>query len=338
MAVRRLALLAATMLAACQPVGPDYHLPQQALVNAPTAQGAFTGAAPALSTNTAPPGRWWQLYDNATLNRLIEEALTANTDLRVAEANLERSRALVAQAKAGREVGVNFNFDPAYGQLSAEQYLQPAIIAPTGLYDLGVSASYELDLFGRIRRGIEAANAEDEAVEDARDLARMAVMAQVAAAYVDLCGAGAQLQTLQRVLALQKERLGLLQKLVIAGRGTRLDITRAEGLIAQTQADIPSLEARRRNALFLLATLAGKPPAAFDAKLETCDVIPALARPIPVGDGAALLKRRPMCVGPSANWLPPLRASASSPPIFIHASHWAAVWARPACSPTFLIR
>lgn len=291
--MRRLALLAATMLAACQPVGPDYHLPQQALVNAPTAQGAFTGAAPALSTNTAPPGRWWQLYDNATLNRLIEEALTANTDLRVAEANLERSRALVAQAKAGREVGVNFNFDPAYGQLSAEQYLQPAIIAPTGLYDLGVSASYELDLFGRIRRGIEAANAEDEAVEDARDLARMAVMAQVAAAYVDLCGAGAQLQTLQRVLALQKERLGLLQKLVIAGRGTRLDITRAEGLIAQTQADIPSLEARRRNALFLLATLAGKPPAAFDAKLETCDVIPALARPIPVGDGAALLKRRP---------------------------------------------
>lgn len=289
--MRRIALLVVAALCACQPVGPDYHLPAQALVNAPAAQGPFNGAQTA--DKAGPPSRWWHLYDDPDLDRLVEEALNANTDLRVAEANLERSRALVAQAKAGQEVGVNFNFDPSYGQLSAEQYLQPALIAPTGLYDLGVSASYELDLFGGIRRGIEAANAEDEAVEAARDLVRMTVAAQVAAAYVDLCGAGAQLQTLQRVLSLQKDRLVFLQRLMAAGRGTRLDITRAQGLVAQTQADIPSLEARRRNALFLLAILSGKPPAAFDARLESCRIIPALARPIPVGDGASLLKRRP---------------------------------------------
>jgi outer membrane protein TolC len=122
---------------------------------------------------------------------------------------------------------------------------------------------------------------------------RITVAAQVAAAYVDLCGAGAQLKTLQRLVALQKDRLDDLQKLVAAGRGTRLDITRAQGLLAQTQADIPSLEARQRDALFLLATLSGKPPAAFDARLANCQALPALARPIPVGDGAALLKRRP---------------------------------------------
>lgn len=291
--MKRIAALALIALCGCKPVGPDYQLPQQALINLPAAQGPFLGADGKATAAARPPARWWQLYDNPDLNRLVEESLTANTDLRVAEANLERSRALVAQAKAGQEVGVNFNFDPSYGQLSAEQYLQPRIIAPSGLYDLGLSASYELDLFGGIRRGIEAANAEDEAVEAARDLVRMAVAARVTAAYIDLCGAGAQLQTAQRLLALQRDRLGDLQRLVTAGRGTRQDITRAQGLLAQTQADIPSLEARQRNALFLLATLSGKPPAATDVRPEECQTIPQLARPIPVGDGAALLKRRP---------------------------------------------
>lgn len=267
-------------------------MPQQAMVNAPGAQSPFAEAGSTATDQTAPPDRWWQLYDDPELSRLVEDALTANTDLRAAEANLERSRALVAQAQAGQELEGGFNFDPAYGQLSAEQYLQPRIIAPAGLYDLGVSASYELDLFGGIRRGIEAARAEDEAVEAARDLVRMTVVAQVAAAYVDLCGAGVQISTAQHVVELQRDRLDDLQRLTAAGRGTRLDVTRAQGLLAQTQADIPSLEARRRNALFLLATLSGKPPAAFGRALD-CRVIPTLTRPIPVGDGAALLKRRP---------------------------------------------
>src|SRR6201999_2234989 len=150
------------------------------------------------------------------------EAFAANTDLRVAEANLERSRALVSEARAGQEVGVAFNFDPNYGQLSAEQYLQPRLIPPDGLYDLGLSASYELDLFGRIRRAIEAANAEDQAIEATRDLVRVAVAAQTAAAYVDLCSAGAQLVTLRHILALQEDRLVYLTRIIAAGRGTRL--------------------------------------------------------------------------------------------------------------------
>src|SRR5262249_19810199 len=149
----------------CKPAGPDYQLPQQALVNAPVAQGRFTGAGSAATTDAGPPDHWWQLYHDPDLNQLVENALAANTDLRVAEANLERSRALVAEAKAGREVEAKFNFDPSYGQLSAEQFIQEQIIPPSGLYDLGVSVSYELDLFGGIRRGIEAASAEDEAVE-----------------------------------------------------------------------------------------------------------------------------------------------------------------------------
>jgi NodT family efflux transporter outer membrane factor (OMF) lipoprotein len=292
-AVKRNFALVFLVLFGCKPVGPDYQLPQQALVNAPAAQSHFAGAGSAATADTEPPDRWWRMYSDPELNRLVENALAANTDLRVAEANLERSRALVAQAKAGREVQGSFNFAPSYAQLSAEQYLQQQIISPTGLYDLGVSVSYELDLFGGIRRGIEAASAEDEAVEAARDLVRMTVAAQVSAAYVDLCSAGAQLKTVQRLVALQKDRLGYLQKLVAAGRGTRLDITRAQGLLAQTLADVPGLEARQRDALFLLATLAGRPPAAFDASLGSCQSIPPLTRPIPVGDGAALLKRRP---------------------------------------------
>ncbi|HEY4078249.1 MAG TPA: efflux transporter outer membrane subunit [Rhizomicrobium sp.] len=289
---RALVFVLTAALFACKPVGPDYQLPQQAVVNAPAANGRFASADSATANAPLPP-QWWRLYQAPDLDRLIEAAFVANTDLRVAEANLERSRALVTEARAGQEVGVAFNFDPNYGQLSAEQYLQPRIIPPDGLYDLGLSASYELDLFGRIRRAIEAANAEDQAIEATRDLVRVTVAAQTAAAYVDLCGAGAQLVTLRHTLALQEDRLAYLTRLIAAGRGTRLETTREQGLIAQVRADVPSLEARQRNALYLLATLTGRPPAAFDTTLQSCTAIPALTQPIPVGDGAALLRRRP---------------------------------------------
>jgi NodT family efflux transporter outer membrane factor (OMF) lipoprotein len=285
-------LVLAAALGACEPVGPNYQVPEQALVNAPLANGRFATSDAAVSDGALPP-QWWRLYDSPDIDRLIAQAFAANTDLRVAEANLERSRALVKEAQSGQEVGISFNFDPYYGQLSAEQYIQPRIIPPDGLYDLGLSASYELDLFGRIHRGIEAARAEDEAVEAARNLVRVTVAAQTVAAYVDLCGAGAELATLRHTLALQESRLSYLTLLIAAGRGTRLDATREQGLIAQVRADLPGLAARQHSALYLLATLTGRPPAAFDAALQNCSVIPVLARPIPVGDGAALLRRRP---------------------------------------------
>jgi NodT family efflux transporter outer membrane factor (OMF) lipoprotein len=247
----------------------------------------------AVTADEEPPGHWWQLYDDPELNQLVTAALAANTDLRVAEANLERSHALVEQVKARQQVQGSFNADPAYALMSAEQYFQPQVIGAMGMYDLGASAFYELDLFGGIRRGIEAASAEHEAVAAARDQVQMAVAAQVVAAYVDLCSAGAQRKHVEQMLALQQERLEYLQTLAVDGRGTRLNITPAQEILERVRADIPTLDARTHDALYLLATLTGRPPAAMDVRLQSCTVIPVLDRPIPVGDGVALLKRRP---------------------------------------------
>ncbi len=289
-----LTLIAAALTAGCATVGPDYHPPKGAILNAPAAQGRFVGADhnPAVSED-AVPDHWWRLYDAPKLDALIETALKANTDLRVAEANLERSRALLAEAKAARRPNVTFNLDTSYAQLSAQQYLLTEMIPTTGLYDVGLTVSYDLDLFGRIRRGIEAAKADDEAVEAARDLVRVNVAAEVTRAYVDVCGAGAEIAAARHTLALQQQSFGQTRRLVRAGRGSALDLVRSQGQIEQSRANIPSLQARQRNAEYRLATLTGRPPAAFDPSLEVCAAPPALKQPIPVGDGAALLKRRP---------------------------------------------
>lgn len=287
-------LAAVLLLAACKTVGPDYRTPPRAAVNAPAARGGFVGArGDAAVTEAPPPPQWWRLYDDARLNGLVAEAFAANTDLRVAEANLERSHALLAEARAARRPNLTVNFDPGYAQLSAQQYLQAEPIPAMGLYDVGLTLSYQLDLFGGIRRGIEAAKADDQAVEAARDLARVNVAAEVTRAYLDVCGAGAELAAARRALALQQQSLALTQRLARAGRGVSLDVTRSQGQIAQYRANIPALLARQRNAEFRLATLSGRPPAAFDPSLDACAALPRPPAPIPVGDGAALLARRP---------------------------------------------
>src|SRR4029077_6182426 len=150
-----------------------------------------------------------------------------------------------------------------------------------------------LDLFGGIRRGIEAARADDEAVEAARDLVRVNVAAETIRAYVDACGAGMQLEAAVRVLSVQQQSLALTERLFQGGRAIDLDVTRTRQLVDQQTGVIPTFEAARRNALFRLATLTGKPPALFSRELESCSSPPRLTRALPVGDGAALLKRRP---------------------------------------------
>ena len=276
------ALVAA--VSACAPVGPDYHLPASALINAPTAEGRFVGAAGNRAVVEAPlPTNWWRLYQSADLDRLVSQAFTANTDLRVAEANLERSRAMVSAAKAAGQPNAALNLDFAREQLSAEQYLYGGALPVENLYDVGLTASYELDLFGRIRRGVEAAKADDEAVEAARDLVRVSVAADVTRAYAEVCSAGDQLTTARASLALQQQSLSLTQRLVKAGRGTTLDLTRSQGQIDQFRASIPALEAGRRNALFRLATLTGRPPAEFEAGLTRCVNRPRPGRADPRG-------------------------------------------------------
>jgi outer membrane protein, multidrug efflux system len=275
-------------------VGPDYRLPKQADFNAPTAQGEFVGARqnPAVQAGT-PPAEWWRLYRSPDLDSLVTAALSENTDLRVADANLERSHALVelARSEGQPNAGIEAGYDRTL--LSAEDYLSTADLPPFNIYDLSLSASYELDLFGRIRRGIEAAKANDEAVRAARDWVRVTVAAQVTGAYLEVCTTGDELAVATRSVDLQRQSLAFTSRLKELGRGTSLDVTRSQALVDQIESSVPSIEARRRNALFRLATLTGRPPEEFDSRLTRCVSAPPLAEPIRVGDGAALLRRRP---------------------------------------------
>jgi multidrug efflux system outer membrane protein len=287
---------ASLMLLACAAgctVGPDYHLPKEAAFNAPGSQVPFdTQNNRAVNEGKLPP-QWWHLYRSADLDRLVAAALAANTDLRVADANLERSRALVALAKSEAQPDVSIDAGFQRTQLSADQFLSTANVPNFSLYDISLSASYELDLFGRIRRGIEAAKADDEAVEAARDWVRVTVAADVTRAYLDVCSAGDELTVATRSVDLQRQSLALTRQMQQGGRATRLDVARSQNLVDQLQSSVPTIEMRRRNALYQLATLTGKPPSEFDIELTSCVSAPAIDQPIPVGDGEALLRRRP---------------------------------------------
>lgn len=280
-------------LAACSTVGPDYKLPDEAKVNAPGAQGRFVGAkSPAVSQAPVPAG-WWKLYDDPVLNGLVEEALKANTDLRVAAANLARARAVAGEADDAGGFKLGASAVAMHARESGEQYLKSEQLPVENLADVGVKVSYQVDLVGRLKRAAEAAHADAEASQAALDLARVSVAAEVARAYVDACANGHELSVAQRTVDLQARSLDINRRLVKAGRGTAVDLTRAQALLDQSHAALPTFQSRRRAALYRLATLTGKPPAEFPKAVEACAAPPTLTRPIPVGDGAALLRRRP---------------------------------------------
>ncbi|WP_454884329.1 efflux transporter outer membrane subunit [Sphingomonas oryzagri] len=289
--LRRAALMAPLLLAACTTVGPDYRLPEKAVVNASGAQGAFLSGGNGVSTEPLPD-HWWKLFDDPTLDALIEKALAGNTDLRVAEANLQRSQALLAVARSARETGLA-DAETSYVQQSAEQSLQHVQPPERPVYNMGVAISYDLDLFGGIRRGIEAASADSEATAAARDLVRINVAAETARAYSDICNAGHQLDILQQLIGVQEQSLQLTRSLIAHGRAPQFEQSRQQGTIENSKAQIAPLEARQRNAAFRLATLEGLPPADYDRSLLACHAPLQLHALLPTGDGQALLRRRP---------------------------------------------
>ncbi|HEV3426464.1 MAG TPA: efflux transporter outer membrane subunit [Paraburkholderia sp.] len=278
---------------ACINLGPNYKLPQEALVNAPLAQGPIAGADKAPVSQGAVPNDWWRLYDDPALDQLVQEALKSNTSLRVAAANLARSRAAydVANAQGGFSGSASAGFQRA--QESAEQYLLFSKLPVENLGDGSINVSYEIDLFGKLRRGVESAEAEDESVLAAADLARITVVADVVQAYVESCSAAEELAIAQESLKLQQQRVALTKRLRDAGRGNQPDVTRGVTQVQTLAADIPRFEGRRRIAQYQLAMLLARAPADLPPAALSCNRLPKLRQPIPVGDGAALLRRRP---------------------------------------------
>jgi NodT family efflux transporter outer membrane factor (OMF) lipoprotein len=293
--IRLAAALAPIVLAlgACKSVGPDYQLPRDALVNAPLANAPLDGATGTLVSHDTVPGNWWQLYDDPALNALVQDALKSNTDLRVAAANLARSRAAldVARAQGGFSGGAEAAAQRA--QESAEQFLLSSKLPVENEGVVGLNISYEIDLFGKLRRGVEAARADSEAVRAAGDLARVTVVADVVRAYVESCSAGEELAIAKRSLDLQKQRVAVSRRLRDAGRGNQTEVTRGVTQVQTLAADIPRFEGRRKVAQYQLAALLARSPASLPPAARECEHLPKLRQPIPVGDGAALLRRRP---------------------------------------------
>ena len=291
----------ALSLGACAAVGPNYHVPDAAVINAPAARAPFIGVSsksgagtgPGIAVNSPLPDRWWHLFNDPVLDDLESQALATNTDLRVAAANLEHARAASAVAEGAREPDLGFSASAARARLSGESYLltQPLPVATLG--DAGVQIAYQVDLFGRIRRAIEAAHAGEEAVAAQRDAVRVTVAGEVARAYVGACAAGEELALAREALALQQRSLDVTQRLARGGRGTIEDATLASGRAEQVRASLPAYAARQRVALYRLAYLTGKLPADYPRAAEKCAVIPTVTGWLPVGDGAALLRRRP---------------------------------------------
>ena len=284
-------LAALTSLAACA-LGPNYTPPTPPRGS----QAPFISASPAATTATEVPDSWWQLYDDQVLNGLIGQAFVANEDLKTAEANLSASRAIYEGARSGLYPQTEVDLSATYGR----DPITDEILELTGrkpktiwLFDSLLDVSYELDLFGHVRRSIEAAKDSSEAVAAERDDLRVTIAAETARSYGQICTLGEQIAVAQQSVALATQQLEIVQQRRDAGAGSDFDVVRSQVLVSQTRATLPPLEGQRRAALFELAALLGQTPANAPVTVETCVDPPRLATLMPVGDGAALLRRRP---------------------------------------------
>lgn len=290
-AFRMASLAVAAGLAACAAVGPDYKQPSEALASQPSAAKPFA-EAPA---NAAPlPPHWWRLYHDPLLDKLVTQALAHNTDLRQAVANLERERAIESEVAGAERPTLGVSGGPSFGHVSGLSLLQKGYEPPSRFnYSAGASLSYQVDLFGQIRRSIEAAGANTEAAAAALDLVRVNVAAGTARAYAEACSTGLRLQIAQKSVALQQDAVNVTDRLQRAGRAGAIDTGRARAQLEQLNAALPPLKAQRQGALYRLATLTGVLPQDFPREVADCTVPPRVAGTLPVGDGAALLRRRP---------------------------------------------
>lgn len=295
--MKKLASLTAGLLLSACAVGPDYAKPETP--GGLTAEAAFVEGARLSAVNAAAlPEKWWRLYNDPAIDRLVEEALTHNTDIRQAAANLQRARAVLSEARGRRlpttDLGAQYTRQRTGSNTFGAQFGGQQIPSfETDLFTAGIDASYEVDLFGGVTRAIQAARGDVDAAAAQVDAARVSIAAETARSYALACSNASQLAVAQETVKLQQQTLALTRRLFDAGRGQRRDVEQADALLAQTQAQVPGLDAERRAALYALATLTGRPPAETDAVAAACTRPPQVAQAIPIGDGAALLSRRP---------------------------------------------
>ncbi|MGH6615202.1 efflux transporter outer membrane subunit [Sphingomonas sp.] len=288
--MRKLILMLPLLTAACA-VGPHYIAPPSPVA----AAGPFVTSPAGVDAGAALPDDWWRLYNDPVLDGLIRQAFAANTDLRVAVANLARARAILGEARSARLPGTNVSGGVSYGDAiqggggqagggqQSEQFS----------YNAGLSVAWEADLFGRVGRTIEAARADAQAIEAVRDSVRATIAAETTRAYLDACAYGDAAAIARASLKTAEDGLRVVTAQEKAGSVGKFDVERSATTAANARAAIAPFEGRRRVALFELAALMGETPSGIPAAAAACVQVPTPIAALPVGDGAALLRRRP---------------------------------------------
>jgi NodT family efflux transporter outer membrane factor (OMF) lipoprotein len=300
--MRNAGMLLSLLLAGCA-TAPAYRPPavdvppafrevarERAARDSAARAGAAVGPA---ATATASDGFWRELGDTV-LNRLMDQALRANLDLQAAEARVRGARA--ARAGAALDLAPTVTFAGGYTRQRLSTATFPIGLASfpdQDIWDGGFDASWELDLFGRLRRNLQAQGAfVAVAREDLRDV-QVSLTAELARSYFDLRGGQEQLAVAQRNAENQRRTLDLTRERLAAGQGTAFDTERAQAQLSLTLASVPTLEGRVAAAEYQIGVLLGRPPASVAGELDIAAGLPALPDSVSVARPDSLVRRRP---------------------------------------------
>ncbi|VEI70362.1 Outer membrane protein oprM precursor [Serratia fonticola] len=279
-----LPLSALLLLAGCSAVGPDYAPPSSPLpisFGEPTAE-LGTGAVEV---------EWWRTFDDPALTALVQQALAANHDIGIAAMRLEEAKAMLREDRQ--------SFLPSGGPALSyenrrwgEVEISPDQPRQRESYRGAIDAAWELDLFGRVRRSVEAAQAQTGSREALLREVQVSVIATVAATWFELRGLEAEIAVVTDISQSQRESLKLVEQQVNAGSASEFDRLRAEALLRNVEVAMPELERRRAASINALAILLGTVPQSFRppaiAPLDDALTV----RTIAVGDPVSLLSRR----------------------------------------------
>jgi multidrug efflux system outer membrane protein len=282
--------LAITLAVGACAVGPDYQRP--AVDTAPAFSAGDKAAEDAGYDAAAPLASFWEVFDDATLNSLVGFSLRTNHDLRIALANLNQARALRRETQLDQLPTVTAQGGRDKVRVSADESTTGEPLTTTlnrGSFD----AFWELDLFGRVRRNVEASRASEAAVAADLRALQVSVAAEVARNYFELRGAQEQYAVAQRNAENQTQTLKIAEARFEAGRGTEFDTARSQVLLNNTLATLPILQANIENSIHRLSVLAGEQPAALRDMLAPANALPALPRLVQIGKPDDLLRRRP---------------------------------------------
>lgn len=269
-------------LAACA-VGPDYKTPD-------TAPAKVESAAQGHYDRSHLETVWWQQFDDPILNQLVARSLTGNRELRVAFARLRAARAIRDDISndAMPVITSRVSSDLGKGQ-------QPGTTTQrvnTERYDLGLDMAWELDLFGRIQRELEASTADQEVAEANLYQLQVTMTAELVDAYGQLRGAQLREGIARANLKNQQDSRTITVNLREAGVGNELDVVRSDARLAAVEATVPQLQAEQVRQRNRIATLLGERPEALTIDLSPAK-LPAIAKALPIGDPTELLRHRP---------------------------------------------